>query len=131
LVVLFDLSHSSSSEMDVMEPMMPIPITWNDEILLVERLVLPSCSRHERYQAALHDLADRLHLETGDEYSKPMPGDFWVGCSPLVGWGGTDPGEVGWASFNEVPPAILRLLTAANWYEQRSGSRRSEPMLLG
>lgn len=110
---------------------MPIPITWNDDILLVERLVLPACSRHERYQAALHDLAERLQLETGDEYSRPMPGDFWVGCSPVDGWGDTDPGEVGWAGFEEVPPAILRLLTAAAWYEQHGGSHRRESMLVG
>jgi len=98
---------------------MAVPVAWNAEILLVERLILPLGTLPSDYRHALQELAGRIPLATADESTEPRPGDFWLGVDPSGRTSWRRLKNVGYASVAELGPAVLRLVTAAAWTDQR------------
>ena len=86
-----------------------IRVNWQNEILAVRRIVLRTDSFAD-YRANLIPLSQRLGLELADDNSLPQPGDFWIGCHPVRGWGDADPALIGWACTVEVPVAVHALM---------------------
>jgi hypothetical protein len=86
-----------------------IRIHWQDEDVTVKRFIL----RHDNsdhYTTAIADLAQRNGVGLADDTTEPVPGDFWLGCHPVRGWGDADASQIGWASIVEVPVAVATLL---------------------
>jgi hypothetical protein len=107
-----------------------IQVNWQGQQLDVRRLILRRGYR-DSYETALLVLAEGLRLTVADDASDPQPGDFWIGCHPRAGWGGADPGRIGWASIVEVPIAVRLLRVTARDAVRARGRTpapdRSEP----
>jgi hypothetical protein len=85
-------------------------LNWQDTPLEVQRIVYRS-DIPTYYRDQLQFIAADLSLLEAHEESDPQPGDFWIGCHPVVGWGDADPQRIGWASMIEVPLAVHALLS--------------------
>jgi len=88
-------------------------VNWQNDSLAVCRLVFGRADG-PALGASVRLLASRAGLLTADESATPTPGDFWLGCSPLAGWGTADPAAVGWVCFVEVPLALALLRVTAD-----------------
>jgi hypothetical protein len=100
-----------------------IRVHWQDETLWVRRLVF----RPSDWRSAgvpVEQLAARAGLLIADESATPRAGDFWLGCSPLGGWGDADPAAVGWACFVDAPLAFALLWVAADLGPRRTPAAR-------
>ena len=88
-----------------------VDILWRGEPFTVRRLVYapadwPAGGR------AVAELAARAGLAAAAGSAAPAPGDFWLGCSPPAGWGGTDLTSVAWASFVDAPLVLDEIRAA-------------------
>ena len=89
-----------------------IRVNWQDQVLNVRRLVFRR-GNESSFDAVLDRLAAGFGLEVAADRAEPRPGDFWIGCHPVRGWGDADPARIGWASLVEVPLAVGILNRAA------------------
>lgn len=106
-----------------------IQIQWQDRLLTARRTAKLSVRRivfRAKDEAALgatvQAIAEAAGLDIGNENAIPQTGDFWLGCSPRLGWGQLDPDAVGWACSVEVPHA-LSVLRAAALQSRAEGAR--------
>ncbi len=102
-----------------------IQIQWADRLLSsrqnvklkVQRIVFRA-SDWAMVGPIVQRIADDAGIEIANEHATPTPGDFWLGCSPRLGWGEADPDTMGWACSVEVSLAISVLRAAT--YESRA-----------
>ena len=80
-------------------------LNWKDQWLTVSRLVFDT-QEQTHYTRQLQETARRDGLPVADPVTDPRPGDFWIGCHPVAGWGDADAELIGWASVVEVPIAV-------------------------
>ncbi|QJX01146.1 hypothetical protein [Frigoriglobus tundricola] len=98
-------------------------VHWQNASLVVRRLVFRRAD-WPTVGSPVHLLADRAGLLTADESAAPSPGDFWLGCQPLSGWGAR-PESVAWACAVEVPLALALLRVAADLERADPGDREA------
>ncbi|WP_439629955.1 hypothetical protein [Gemmata sp.] len=110
-----------------------IQIQWQDRLLTARRNVSLGVRRiifrsrdEATLGAAVQTIATAAGLDVANEHATPQPGDFWLGCSPRLGWGQLDPDLVGWACSVEVPLALSVLRAAAVQSRAESARERVE-----
>lgn len=85
-----------------------IRVTWDDSPLDVQRLVVRR-DLPPRYLAAVRRIAMRHGLFVVTPAAVPQPGDFWLGCSPVDGWGDADTHTIGWAGLFDLEAGLEAL----------------------
>ncbi|MBA4189994.1 MAG: hypothetical protein C0467_18570 [Planctomycetaceae bacterium] len=110
-----------------------IQIQWQDRLLTTERKVKLTVRRivfrtsdGPVIVAIVRSIADAAELEMANEQATPQAGDFWLGCSPRLGWGQTDPDLIGWACSVEVSLALSVLRAAVQDLQTAARQRRFE-----
>lgn len=90
-----------------------IQIEWEGASLDVQRLVVRQ-HLSPKYLGQLRRVAVRHGLFIVLPGATPQPGDFWLGCMPDDGWGGTDPHLVGCAGLFDLEAALTALNATAD-----------------
>ena len=110
-----------------------IQIQWQDRLLTAQRKVNLTVRRivfrandGPVIGAIVRSIADAAELEMANEQATPQAGDFWLGCSPRLGWGQTDPDRIGCACSVEVSLALSVLRAAVQDLQTAAQYRRSE-----